>query len=341
MADKSEGRQLWVDYLKTMACVAVLVFHVIYGLQNAGIYTHTYLNVIKDFCDIFQIPLFMMASGYLYGCGKNVTSYFEFEKKKLINLAVPYFVFSIIYFLINTIFASSVNFSYGIDTLFKLPLYPIAQYWFLYALILIFLLVPALELIIKNEYIIFAIFLVWKILAINMFILGVVDYYIAGYAVFFYFGVVYARKKEIFKPLKGVVVYIMTGVFLIMFGILEIYTIENQRMLDIYKLVVNMLVILMFMILFEKHARECKNKLVNLISRYSFQIYLLHTMATSAVRIILGKIGIYNDLIHVIIGIVAGLTFSIVVGIICEKSVLLNILFYPYSTIRKIKKGTN
>ena len=337
MEKKDLNRVIWVDYLKATACIAVVIFHVIYGLQNAGIYTHTYLNILKDFCDMFQIPLFMMASGYLYGIQNKKEPYFKFIRKKIINLGIPYIIFSIVYFLINTIFASSVNFSYGLDTLFMLPIRPIAQYWFLFALIWIFIIAALLELLIKNEYVIFTIFLIWKLLAINMFIFGTVDYYIAGYAVFFYFGVLYARKSNIFKPLKSKLAYAMAGVYLILFGVFELINITNIKVLDISRLVLNMLGITVFMLIFEMHVNKRGPLLINVVSKYSFQIYLLHTMATSAIRIILVKIGIFNDLVHFILGMTVGIVLPVIAAWICNRITVLNIFFYPISTYKKLK----
>lgn len=340
----NKERLLWVDYLKAFACLAVVTFHVIYGLQNAGLPTHSYTNALKEFCDMFQIPLFMMASGFLYArAGRIKGSYFKFEAGKLINLGIPYLVFSYVYIAINTVFASSVNFSYDLRTILRVPIEPVAQYWFLFALILIFLFIVAIEKVIKNEYVLFGIMLIWKILIINMFLLGDkvlnIDYYIAGYGVFFYLGVLYARRHDDFEFLRNKkVVITLVAVYLVLFAAYLVRPQMSTRVLDMVKLFLNLLAITSFTLLFEMFWKRFECGFLKLISKYSFQIYLLHTMATAALRIVLVKLGIYNDIIHFVLGMIVGLTASIIAAVICEKTVVLNILFFPKSTYKKLKK---
>lgn len=339
LEEKKVTRQVWVDYLKACACLAVVIFHVIYGLQNAGIYTNPSLNVLKEFCDIFQIPIFMMASGYLYGMAGKPSSYLRFEKKKLINLFVPYIVFSLVYFGINSVFSSSVNFSYDIKTLLMLPVKPIAQYWFLFALMLIFILVPLLEKVIKNEYILLFIFFVWKLLAMNGFLFDekfAIDYYLAGYTIFFYMGTTYARKHDDFKFIREKCIYILVCLFIVLFAA-AFFIKGNNMFISYYRFGLNMVSIVAFTVLFEKKWEVLKCRFIDIIAKYSFQIYLLHTMATAAVRIVLAKLGMYNDLIHFIIALITGIFVSVTVAVICDKTGYLNILFYPISTYKKIK----
>ena len=77
-------------------------------------------------------------------------NYFHFQGRKIVNLGVPYIVFSIVYYVINVTFSSSVNFSYTPKDLLKIYITPIAQYWYLLATLLIFLFLPILEKLIKN-----------------------------------------------------------------------------------------------------------------------------------------------------------------------------------------------
>ena len=105
-----------IDYMKAVACLSVLTFHVIYGLQNANMECGPVLSTVKEICGIFQIPAFMFASGYLFGKRK-MGNYFKFEGRKLLNLGVPYIVFTVVYYVINVTFSSSVNFTYEIQDL--------------------------------------------------------------------------------------------------------------------------------------------------------------------------------------------------------------------------------
>ena len=61
----------------------------------------------------------------------------KFLLHKLLNLGIPYFVFSSIYILINSI-TSGVNNSSSISDILMLWRTPVALYWFLYALFILF-----------------------------------------------------------------------------------------------------------------------------------------------------------------------------------------------------------
>ena len=61
----------------------------------------------------------------------------KFLLHKLCNLGIPYFVFSSIYILINRV-TSGVNNSSSISDTLMLWRTPVAQYWFLYALFILF-----------------------------------------------------------------------------------------------------------------------------------------------------------------------------------------------------------
>ncbi|MCR4802192.1 MAG: acyltransferase family protein, partial [Lachnospiraceae bacterium] len=188
MSATNSKRELWVDYIKAIACLSVLTFHVIYGLQNAGLECYPVLAVIKDFCTIFQIPTFMIASGYLFS-KKPIGNYFKFEARKLLNLGVPFVVFTSVYYFINSAAGSMVNFQSDRKSLIDcLILTPIAQYWYIFATIIIFIFLPIVEKVFKNEGIILLILLSWKLVNWYQISFCGYDYYFAQYAFYFYIG---------------------------------------------------------------------------------------------------------------------------------------------------------
>ena len=71
------------------------------------------------------------------------------------------------------------------------------------------------------------------------------------------------------------------------------------------------------------------SKFLDFMNRYSFQTYLLHTIFTAGIRIILLKAGILNWGIHVVIGCLFGLFGSVVVSVIASKIKILNWFFFP------------
>lgn len=339
MASKQE-REVWLDYMKAIACLSVLTFHVIYGIQNAGLPCSAFFANIKILCGTFQIPVFMFASGYLYG-KKPIKSYGMFWGRKLLNLGIPYVIFSAVYYFINVAFSSSVNFSYTPDQLIGIYQSPLAQYWYLFALLLLFIGVPVLEWVLQNEWMLLAFFIGWKVINTCWISITNYDYYFAQYALYFYMGTIYCRHhaQYSFKKEKKTGLVLAGIVFLAL--LFSPYFVEWEKYAQSYAIVEVFCAVISIYLLtsyFEKRGEKAGNWFLKAVSKYSFQIYLLHTMATAAVRILLVKVGITVDFVHVIVGIAVGLSVSWLVAFICEKSVVLNLFFFPEGTVKKIKK---
>lgn len=338
--ETKQEREVWLDYMKAIACLSVLTFHVIYGIENAGLPCSDLLLNIKRVCGTFQIPVFMFASGYLYG-KKPIKNYGVFWGRKLINLGIPYVIFSVVYYLVNVTFSSSVNFSYIPDQLIEIYEYPLAQYWYLFALLLLFLGVPVLEWILQNEWMLLAFFIGWKVVNSCWISITNYDYFFAQYAIYFYMGAIYCRHHTqfSFKEEKKSALFLAGTVFLVLlFCRYFVNWDEYGKSYSIIEIFCAVLSIYLMSSYFEKRGEKAGNWFLKVVSRYSFQIYLLHTMATAAVRIVLQKVGVTVDIVHLIVGFVVGLCVSCFVAFTCEKSVVLNLFFFPEGTIKKIKK---
>lgn len=335
--EQQNKRELWIDYLKAVACLAVLTFHVIYGMQNAGLECGVFLSACKTLCGIFQIPVFMFASGFLFG-KKKITSYLKFEGRKLWNLGLPYVLFSVVYYAINVSFQSSVNFSYSFHNLLEIYITPLAQYWYILATLLIFLILPILERLIQNEFLLLAFLLSWKL--VNSYWLSFTnyDYFFSQYAFYFYLGTLYCRhhKELTLKKEKAVTVLVSLLLFLLLF--FSEYFYEWGSAVVIREVFLAVLSIYLLVYFFETYEEKIENRLLRVVAKYSFQIYLLHTMATAATRIILMKLGLVSQWPQFIFGWMIGLSATMVAAFLCEKTVYLNFLFFPERTIKELRK---
>ena len=70
-------------------------------------------------------------------------------------------------------------------------------------------------------------------------------------------------------------------------------------------------------------------RLLDFVNRYSFQIYLLHTIFTAGVRIVLLRIGVELWWLHVLLGTVFGLACPVAAAVIAKKVSFLNFFFFP------------
>ena len=138
-------REKWVDDVKVIACILVVLGHFFQSMTKANILPENDLyQWFNTTIYYFHVPLFFICSGYLYQKYSKVNSVGSWCKnvvKKALALGVPYATFTTATLVLKKVFSSSINGSAGgfIDTLiFK----PTAPYWYLYALFFIFLVTP-------------------------------------------------------------------------------------------------------------------------------------------------------------------------------------------------------
>ena len=339
----NKKRILWIDYLKVFACILVVLGHLIQSLQKSNIDNFENItSFINWFIYLFHMPLFFVASGYLYELKKkgfSLKQYKGFIIKKIINLGIPYLTFYLAYVLINMIFASSVNSPKGINEIIGIVNNPMPPYWFLYALLSIFIFIPLLEKLLKNKKnLIFILLLCLKVLSVfintNIYL---IDSFFEN-AVYFYLGsilkVVFEKKRNINT---NNILYSFFAIFIyIIISIVFYLNIDNigYNLSEIIKIAFAIFAVLICINIFRKIKT---NFIFENLKNYTFQIYLLHTIFAAGFRIVLLKVGISNYVIHFIIGLIASIVIPIIVGKICEKTKYLNFFFYPIKMQEKVK----
>lgn len=177
----------------------------------------------------FQMPLFFIASGFLFSRKENFK---VFIRKKMLRLALPWLTFSILSVALRIIFSSFTH-SGGINILDGL--YDIIQghyYWFLYALIVIMIICY----IVKNPIIMSAFCLisvvcclVTEIKDINAFTIGRIVYYFP----FFCLGLFLKRFYRKIIDNK-IISMILLCVFIISYAISIIWINSAGRAINFY-----------------------------------------------------------------------------------------------------------
>jgi fucose 4-O-acetylase-like acetyltransferase len=106
-------REIWVDNVKIIACILVVLGHFFQSMTKAQILSETDLYMwFNQTIYYFHVPLFFICSGYLYQKYSKVNSLTAWENnilKKTLALGVPYFVFSICTWCLKTIFSCSTR----------------------------------------------------------------------------------------------------------------------------------------------------------------------------------------------------------------------------------------
>ena len=325
-------RNVFIDRLKGYACFLVLFGHVIRGIRTAGINIPKIFWGVELFIWSFHVALFLFLSGVVYRLTKEWKGHktkWNFILHKLLVLGIPYVVFSIVYISINSLIGGT-NTQFSMTDILFIWKTPVAQYWFLYALFFLFCIWTILSGILKN----------WQITVLTLLIgygfplLGVS---LGSFEIVFYsslaFGIgTFINFENLTKPkplIKCLIVliHLIVGTVFILLNLIEYPLIKELMLLfGIYA-----------SILFISLLQDCKiiARFLSFINQYSFQIYLVHTIFTAGVRILLLRLHITQWWIHVPVGTVCGIAFSVLAAIIAKKIGFLNFFFFPTKAFKK------
>ena len=326
-------REKWVDDVKVIACILVVLGHFFQSMTKANILPENNLyGWFNTTIYYFHVPLFFICSGYLYqkyGKVNSVGSWCKNVAKKALALGVPYATFTTATWVLKKVFSSSVNDQIGGlgDTLF---FHPTAPYWYLYALFFIFLVTPTFSSV-KAAAVGLIVALAAKVLILTG----------GGYSVY---AVSAVLSNEIWfvlgmsicafnVQLKGRKV--KGTIFGMLFIILSIvvYTVEIGSSVISFAmgLLACVAVILMAAGFEEKFGRG-----MDFLAKYTMPIFLMHTLFAAPMRSILMKIGIENDVIHVVLGLGISFAGPIMAACIMKKTKWLEFFLYPNKFIRKV-----
>ena len=319
-------REKWVDDIKVIACILVVLGHFFQSMTKANILPENDLyKWFNTTIYYFHVPLFFICSGYLYQKYSKVTSVGNWYRnivKKVLALGVPYATFTTATWVLKKVFSSSVNDQIG-DLRETLFLHPTAPYWYLYALFFIFLITPtfnsvkaaavglvvalaakgliltgggggvyAVSTVLSNE--------IWFVLGMSICVFNVqlkgrrIQGTICG-ALFVILSVVVYRAK-----ISGGVIPFAMGLLACVAVILMVAGAER---------------------------RFCRG--MDILAKYTMPIFLMHTLFAAPMRSVLLKLGIGSSVIHVVLGLGISFLGPIIAAWIMKKTKWLEFFLYP------------
>lgn len=74
------------------------------------------------------------------------------------------------------------------------------------------------------------------------------------------------------------------------------------------------------------------------IAKYTMPIFLMHTLFTAPVRIVLMKMGLTNSIIQIVLGLIISFIGPICAAIVLEKTKYLEFVIYPNKVIKLLKR---
>jgi fucose 4-O-acetylase-like acetyltransferase len=316
------SRNVWVDYTKAIGIILVVYGHVIRGLLKgdviqANVETHM---LVDSIIYSFHMPLFFFLSGLFFF--KSLTS--RGQKgvffNKLDTVVYPFLVWSILQGVIEALLSRYTNGDVSLGKVFSLLWEPRAQFWFLYALFLVF----AVSIVLYGSK--------SKKVFLPIFLLSGIAYGFQSYApdqmhldfliqnfVFFAFGVWFNNIAAAIEAQPG---RIAAFTLLVTLGLeYQFHFISHHTYTDRgwMSLMVALSAILFVTSLSMVLARKPIQWLIT-IGSLSMPIYLMHILAGSGTRVILSKfLHIDNPYIHIFAACFIGIVAPIIAAKIMMK----------------------
>lgn len=319
-------REKWVDDVKVIACILVVLGHFFQSMTKANILPENDLyKWFNTTIYYFHVPLFFICSGYLYQKYSRVNDFKSWKRnvaKKAMALGVPYVTFSTATWVLKTVFSGSVNDQIGglWDTLL---LHPASPYWYLYALFFIFLVTPT--------------FSTTKMAVAGLAVAAVAKVYILRGGDTGIYAVSTVLINEIWfmlgmsicvfdvqirgKKLQGTVIGLL---FLGLSVAVYMADTQNSAMPFVLGLLACAAVILLAAGFEERYG-----KMMGFLAKYTMPIFLMHTLFAAPTRAALLKVGVTNAAVHVALGLGISFVGPIVAAWIMKKSKWMEFFLYP------------
>ncbi|SVU21778.1 acyltransferase [Klebsiella pneumoniae] len=327
-------RQLWVDYAKGFGIILVVFGHVNRGLFNAGVSINTEVyHSLDNIIYSFHMPLFFFLSGLFFIESISGKSKKKFISGKFKSIFYPYAVWSILQGCIEVILSNYTNSKTTLLSVLSFPFHPRAQFWFLYALLLIFI----LSCIIYNKYFTKHIPFI-LVLSFLAYIYGekIISVYYINYifdnSVFFFLGCLVYKYTNLLKSLLNLnSFFILTCVFILVEYLYFIRLGNNYFALNLYTAAIAIVGIFWISNLSIVLSRYDISWL-SLLGRQSIIIFLVHILASSGVRIILTKfLHIDNWYFNISVGTIAGIILPLVFYHLAMRLKMQFLFVYPSS----------
>lgn len=296
----------------------------------------------------FHMPLFMMISGYVYCIAYPVERNPEKRVRlyqQIGNHVIVYVVFSIGFGLLKIMFARYTNNAPTLSTLLMIWVKPISPYWYLYDLIVFYLVFSWKPLRrIKKPYmlcILLALSFASSFVTIEAFTLSRLLYY----ALFFYTGMVLSEQPERLErgwKRNVMLTFFMAVILCVIFWYKGPYTEEAKKsmlnVIPIINVLVGMSISMCLWQIFQNKRLEAGNRFLQMIGRYSLEIYVIHFVFTTGFRTVLPRIGVTNALLSVLLNGTMSTTVIILLAVCTKKWKIHDLFFRPvtfFSVCRK------
>ena len=333
-----QDREKWVDDVKVVACILVVLGHFFQSMTQSAILPQTMLHKwFNTTIYYFHVPLFFICSGYLYQKKKDSSLWWKRILRKMVFLGVPYVVFSTATWLLKELFSGTVN-TQNVGLLHTLLLEPASPYWYLYTLFFMFLLIPRFS---DSKIAVLGILIAVILKGIR--ICNLVDtgiYFVDSVmdnSIWFVLGMLLQSLPELSSRWKKRQFAVGAGSMVAFLTVSLWLCVQNIRG-NFISTVMGLWGCGAVLLLMHgwKPGRGLR-RVADLVTSYNMPIFLMHTIFAAGLRAILQKLGITVPAIHVICGIAVSFIGPVIAAYVIEK-LKLDFVLYPGKYLKREKQ---
>lgn len=281
-------RNIQIDTLRGIACILLVAYHVIGNTPESGLKISS--GIYRDINDLLayvRMPLFTFLSGIVYSYRPFTTGALHFISSKARRLLLPMLC-------VGTLFAvmqSSVPGANGTITNWTMiHIYPVAHFWFVEAIFLIFLIVVLLEKLkaIENPIGFSIVFFAAVLTYLSNF--GTPIFSISGaiYLFPFFLGGMFFQRYRYIETLSVTVGLLMLSVAIFTLILIFFDLLPPGKNRSFISLIIGLLFCIALLSL---NFRVSK---LAIIGSYSYSIFIYHVFFTASSRIALTKLGVFE-----------------------------------------------
>lgn len=325
-----------IDELKGAAIILVVLGHAISGCIDVVNKT-TFWSYLYYLVESFQMPLFFCISGFLFSYVEvcKYTNYIDVIKKKLIDIAIPYIMGTLIYVIVGNLIG---NTKYSLTAFGSIWHKPISHFWFLYIQLIIYMF-SFVYIYLDKKYIFFLTLLFyigWYIymhseIRINIetkFLLDRLLYYFCFFNVGFLINQYKLKDVYILKKSNLLII----GVLIVLYCFIYLYVysldIHQQPISKTIFAIIGMCIFINFINWL--HVHKVRNILI-ILGENTLPIYMFHSIFVSIVRKAIFLFGDNNViiLINILLGSCVGILIPVICSILGGKFPVLWLPYYP------------
>lgn len=336
--ETTQTRANWVDYGKGIGMILVAYAHLLSSAYHAGIQVpERFFNLSDSIIYGFHMPFFFFLSGLFVEGSLQKRGVKAYLRDKFLRVFYPYLIWSVLQVGVEVAFSSQSHQGATLADLFAVYYRPWGQFWFLYALLLMYVTHALFSYFGKySAPLLFAVSIPFFFAPLRVTEFGLFGF--SGHLIFFAGGILFkelamkAAKYDL--PSWGILLLLAaligSGYYVFTYRIPPLRLVGSPY--SFYFLYLSVLGCVAFTALSQYLSRRNSAQFLQTLGLYSLQIYLAHMLAGVGMRMVLLMLGVENWVAQIIIGT----TFALAAPILLQK--ISDKLNFPYLFALKVKE---